>query len=176
MEMQEAFWKSCRKYRFTIEQTKYPIELNFDEIQKKAEENRVSYLYMGDSGTKDKTMMRFPLGIYKIMEESLDKEDERLNFFNCWEANKCIRVQNGRIYTCSRIPHIDLFNRCFHTDLKVTDNDFIDIYKAKDKNEIYEQLARPTAFCRYCKVDSTSYGHPWRTSECNIHEWADMEL
>lgn len=169
----ETFWKSCRENNVVLEQTKYPIPINFESIAELAKSHNVKHIYMDNTNETTKTMQIFPIDLESMSENAVNSQNERLNFFNCWEANQCIRIQNGRIYTCSRIPHIHLLNEHFNLNYKVTDDDSIDIYAVKSKKEIYDFLASAVPFCRYCKVHAISEGHPWKTSEQSIDEWAN---
>lgn len=169
----ETFWEAFREFNVAVEQTKYPINLDFEGIKKLTESKGVRHIFMGDTDIKEKKMQVFPLDMSCMSENAVNNQNERLNFFNCWEANMCIRIQNGKMYTCSRIPHVHLFNEFFGTNFAVTEDDYIDIYKAKNKTEIYEFLAHAVPFCRYCKVYGIRDGYDWKVSECDIHEWAD---
>ena len=171
LKQEDAFWECCRTNNVTLEQTKYPIDLDYKKIGTLAKEKGVQHVFMDDTGEVTKTMQIFPVDMTAMSEKALNSQNERLNFFNCWEANQCIRVQNGRIYTCSRIPHIKLLNKYFNLNYHVTDDDSMDIYTAKDKKEIYNFLATATPFCRYCKVNSISEGHAWSVSKKQIEEW-----
>ena len=49
---------------------------------------------------------------------------------------------------------------------------YIDIYKVKSVEEIFEFLSRPIPFCRFCKrKDNDSV--KWRVSSRKIEEWCD---
>lgn len=128
---------------------------------------------MDDTGQNTKTMQIFPMDLESMSEKSINAQNERLNFFNCWEANQCIRVQEGQMYTCSRIPHVKLLNKYFGLNYAVTKDDSIDIYEADSKKEIYDFLASATRFCKYCKVTAISDGHEWSVSKRKLDEWAN---
>ncbi|WP_252832299.1 hypothetical protein [Brachyspira pilosicoli] len=51
--------------------------------------------------------------------------------------------------------------------------DYIDIYKAKDYNEILQFLAKPVPFCRYCDVKKWKVVGNWRRSNRDISEYID---
>jgi hypothetical protein len=54
---------------------------------------------------------------------------------------------------------------------EVSENDRIDIYKAKDIGEILDFLAKPMQFCRYCDFSNISFGKKWAVSEKKLSEW-----
>lgn len=171
--MTDSFWNSMRKNNIAIEQTKYPIKIDFAKIKQLATEKGVRHTFIGDTGENTKTMQVFPLDLSPMNENTVNSQDERLNFMYCWEANMCIRVKEGKMYTCSRIPHVHLMNEYFGTNFKVTEDDYIDIYKAESKQEIYEFLAHAVPFCRYCKVFGIHEGNEWKQTSYDIHEWAE---
>ena len=49
--------------------------------------------------------------------------------------------------------------------------DYIDIFKAKNKDEILEFMSKPIPFCRFCDVLRRKPGYKWETSEKDISEW-----
>ena len=148
----DSFWNCCRENKVVLEQTKYPINLDFEQIAKLAEEKGVKHIYMDDTGENTKTMQIFPMDLESISEKSINAQNERLNFFNCWEANQCIRVQEGQMYTCSRIPHVKLLNKYFGLNYAVTKDDSIDIYEVDSKKEVYNFLATATHFVSTVKL------------------------
>lgn len=51
----EEFWVACRENNIVIRPTKYPIPLDFEEMEKRAAAYGVEYRYIGSSGTVIKT-------------------------------------------------------------------------------------------------------------------------
>jgi len=80
-------------------------------------------------------------------------------------------VQNGRIATCGFVFTIRHFNRYFNQNIPVTDMDSIDIYKAKDIQEIIDFLNKPIPLCRFCKSMGEKIAGKWRKTEKTIEEW-----
>jgi len=79
--------------------------------------------------------------------------------------------QNGKIYPCSRPICISHFNNYFGTDLKVTEQDYYDIYQASaNAEDILRFVRSPIPFCRYCK-NHEQVLVPHSFSKCNIKEW-----
>lgn len=173
LKQPDKFWRMCRENNVILEQTKYPIRLDFEKIRQTAKENGVKHIFMDDTGECEKTMQIFPVqlsgGGIDGYEES---QNVRLNFFHCWEANQCIRVCEGRVYTCSRIPHIKLLNEYFHMEFAVSEDDSLDLFSVNAKEDVYEFLAHAVPFCRYCKVHEISESHAWKVSALKIEEWA----
>ncbi len=63
------------------------------------------------------------------------------------------------------------FNEFFKKDLKVSQEDYIDIYEVESAEQVLEQLAKPIPFCRYCKLEGRNKDYEWGVSEHIIEEY-----
>jgi MoaA/NifB/PqqE/SkfB family radical SAM enzyme len=160
----DKFWICCRVNDIQITVTKYPINIDHDKIERLAKSFGVKFSYYGDTGEKLKEMMCDPF--------DLDgKQNIRMNFIRCHRSNNCIELNDGKLYTCETIPNIIYFNKFFNKNLQVSEDDYIDIYKAKDINEILRFLCSPPPFCRYCGIDHRRRGIKWSVSRKELSEW-----
>ncbi len=164
LKQPQEFWDICRDYHIVIRPTKYPIAFDYDAAQKLAEINSVTYHYFGNTGTVTKKFAKFPL-------DKSGEQDPKRSFISCYRANKCIQLINGRLYTCTVAPNIRHFNKAFQATLEESEYDYIDIYKAKSAQEIFDFLARPIPFCRYCMPRRTIWDQPWKVSDRTEEEW-----
>jgi organic radical activating enzyme len=162
--MTEEFWNCCAKNNIEIVVTKYPININHGVIKNLAGQFSVKFSYYGDTGENLKEMYCDPLDLE-------GKQNIKTNFIRCHRANNCIELNDGKLYTCAAIPNIKYFNSYFNKDLKVTENDYIDIYKAKDVNEVLNFLCRPPSFCRYCNINHRRRSIKWSVSRKELAEW-----
>ena len=157
----DLFWETCRKNDITVAVTQYPIKLDHKAIEKKAAETGVKYRYYFIG---HKTMHKKPLDInggQNIVE----------NLKLCHKFNTCVQLVEGKLYTCVDMAYIKYFNKYYNKNLVVEENDIIDIYKVKTKEEIFERLAKPVSFCKYCNIKETDFGIEWKVSDKNITEW-----
>ncbi|MDR0785636.1 MAG: radical SAM protein [Treponema sp.] len=162
LKQTEEFWELCCKNRVSIHVSWYPINIDINAIKAKAEEHNVK-IYCPHERTN--TMRKDVLDI----QGEQDIED---NFKLCFKSNACIQLQNGRLYPCSVVPNIRHFNKYFNCDLKVTKDDYINIYEAKDTAEIACFLSKPIPFCKYCNIKgSILNGMEWEISKRSITEW-----
>ncbi|MCL2414351.1 MAG: radical SAM protein [Bacteroidales bacterium] len=157
------FWVSCKKNNVKISITKYPINLPFKRIEKTGKKYGVAVRYFDGEKTL-KTTVKFTMN-------TAGSADSTKNFKLCHAANNCTALDNGKIYPCSTVSRIKYFNKYFNTDLKVCDEDYIDIYKVNNLDEILEFLCKPVPFCRYCDIDKWERGIDWAVSNKNISEW-----
>ena len=77
----------------------------------------------------------------------------------------------GKFYACTVAHNINIFNKRYGTDLKLVEDDYLDIYKINDKQEIFDFLSKPIPFCRYCDVEHRQYGLEWERSKQLKEEW-----
>ena len=161
--MPEDFWKACNQNDIVIFPTKYPISANYEAAEQKAKAYNVRFDYF-NAGEQIKTLFKLPMDLDGT-------QDGRRSFFFCHRANNCIYLQNGRLYTCTVAPTARHFDAHFGTHIFDEEANSIDIHKAASAAEILEFLAKPIPFCRYCMIEQTQYGIPWRKSSKDITEW-----
>lgn len=164
LKQPESFWASCRKNNIEIVVTKYPVKIDHDKIEQHVKAQDVMFSFYGNTRAIPKTMMCAPLDIS-------GKQDARDSFLRCNSANRCIAMDNGRIYTCSLIPYVKYFNAQFKQHLQVTDKDYIDIYKVKSIDEILDFISHPMPFCRYCNRKGIIWDIGFGISRRDISEW-----
>ena len=164
LKQKEDFWASCRKNNIQIMVTKYPVKLDHEAIEQHVKKQGVSFSFYGSTGSVAKTMLCSPLDLS-------GKQDPRDSFLRCNSANRCIALDNGKIYTCSLIPYVKYFNAHFNKDLVVTENDYMDIHKVENMDEILKFISRPMPFCRYCNKKGIVWDIGFGISKKDISEW-----
>lgn len=162
-KMSDEFWDTLRKNKVILSVTKYPLTLDYDLMKQTAKKHNVQFEFYDNT---DENQIWYNI---KINEKG--DCDPRKSFYKCFVANNCIMLKNGKLYTCTLIPNIEHFNKYFDKKLNVTKEDYIDIYEAKDKKEIFDFLAKPVPFCRYCNPDIKDYSLGWETTKKDIKEW-----
>lgn len=166
----EDFWVACREYNISLRPTKYPIKVPYDTMEEKARQYGVDYSYWGFTGESMKRSVRFPYDLKGRQKGSR-------SFTACLWANNSLTLEHGRLYTCPIAAKVRHFNKYFGTDMRISPEDSIDIYRAESLEEIHEYLMQPIPFCRYCMQFQMEKGLPWhrsipwRLSERDIKEW-----
>ena len=166
--MDSSFWQTCKDNNIKLQITEYPIKINKEKIESLAKEYNVQCDFWGSWDEDGKTSYHIPLDLE-------GKQDSRTNFVNCFHANQCIYLQNGRIYTCSTAACIRHFNKFFDKNLPDIPENSISIYEAGSMKEILEFLAKPIPLCKYCYVSKREFGIPWAVSKKDISEWTVCE-
>lgn len=164
MQQTDEFWKTCKENNIVIVNTKYPINLDYDGMVTKAEQFGVAFEHYGNTGEKTKTSYKIPLDLK-------GKQNPRSNYLKCHHSNNCSLLMEGKFYACTVAPNINIFNKRYGTDLKLVEDDYLDIYKINDKQEIFDFLSKPIPFCRYCDVEHRQYGLEWERSKQLKEEW-----
>ena len=91
LSQNNEFWQACNQNSIVISMTKYPINLDYDLINKKAKDFNVEIKFF--SADKKDSQWHFPLDFE-------GKQDSVTNFLNCQEANNCSNVYKGKFYIC----------------------------------------------------------------------------
>lgn len=163
-------WQACHDYDVRIQFTIYPIGIDLDGIKALAKKYGVmmdAFSEVGDRSFQGvKRSCKHPF--------RLEGDVEKWQFISCYQFNESITLKNGKLYTCPMIPYIDSFNEYFNQKLLVSDNDYIDIYKANSYEELAEFMTRRTDFCRYCDVVSRRH-YDWKQSDHTIDEYVDKD-
>lgn len=160
----DDFWESCRTHKIEIIVTKYPINVDYDKIAQRAKEQGAPFSFYGNTEVVAKTMECLPLDLK-------GKQDPRDSFLRCARANRCISLDNGKIYTCSLIPYVKYFNEYFNQNLTVTTNDYLKLHQATSLEEILNFVSKPMPFCRYCNIKDTIWDVGYGVSKREISEW-----
>jgi MoaA/NifB/PqqE/SkfB family radical SAM enzyme len=162
LKQSNEFWETCKKNNISIHISKYPIKIDHRAIELLAKTHDIVLEY---AGGQVKEMWRIPFDINGT-------QDIKFNVKECFRFNKCIFLQDGKLYTCPMIPCIKHFNKYFNQNLEVTEDDYIDIYKARSIDEILTFLCKPVPFCRYCNFkEAVTGGITWSISKKDISEW-----
>lgn len=156
----DDFWKACAKTNTAVTISPYPITLDMHGIKEKAKE----YGVMLHLTRASKTMIRIPL-------DPEGRQNSQKMFRMCGQKNKCINFRDGKLYTCPTIANIHHFNKYFNMNLEVSEDDYIDIYKASSMDEILSFLCGPVPFCRYCDFGRADWNLTWKHSSRELSEW-----
>lgn len=164
LNQSKEFFKALRDNNIRLIMTKYPINLNYDAISRRLDEEEINYSYTVSSTDSVKTTYRLPL----IEKGNMDPMQ---NYLKCWYSNECITVRDGRVFTCPIAAYAHYYNKYFHKDLYVGDRNSISIYDVEGIDEIFEFLKKPIPFCQYCDISGYVFDIPWAVSKKSIEEW-----
>ncbi|MDR1952675.1 MAG: radical SAM protein [Elusimicrobiota bacterium] len=163
LAQKDIFWESVKKYNIIMSPTKYP-GVNWEKIEERGNEFGYKFNYFDFSDSSEKTSRKFCLDLS-------GSQDEKKSFKRCPMAICTAAMQNGQLATCSFVFNMRHFNRYFNQNIPVTNEDSIDIFKAKNMQEIVDFINSPIPLCKYCKSMGEEIVGPWRKTEKSITEW-----
>jgi MoaA/NifB/PqqE/SkfB family radical SAM enzyme len=159
----ETFWEALKKNGIRLCITVYPININHDEIKRLGKKHKVEMVFWGNVKHRNKVWEKMPIDLS-------GEQNIRESFRKCYAANYCFQLVEGKIYPCFRVAYIGYFNKQFNMNLHVSEDDYIDIYKTKTLQELFQFLCKPVPFCRYCNMKKVEYTE-WAVSKKEIDEW-----
>lgn len=161
-------WETCKEYNVGIWVTVYPIKLNYEIIEKKAEEYGVS-LTMSSNIHAERETRNLKISDKHTLD--LKKSIDKFYCVSCLYYNKFNVLKDGRIYMCPVAAHSNIFNKTFEKDLKLLEEDSIDIYQIESWKDIAEFSSQYVPFCSYCDLKHWGPHSEWRPSSKQIEEY-----
>lgn len=162
-KQKEEFWKACAENDILIAPTHYPISIDYESIKKKSEKYgvKIEFFHSDD-------LVEYMYNIPLHLKGDLDAKD---SFEHCHIASRCAFVRNGKLYCCPRIANIQHFNKKYNKNLKVDEDDFLDIYKIERFDDIEEYLSRPKEFCSHCNTRNLNRYVKWSAGGNTMEDW-----
>jgi MoaA/NifB/PqqE/SkfB family radical SAM enzyme len=161
-------WEACKKYNFHISVTMYPINFDYEVLEKKATEYEITLMMSSDIHAKK------PIETVKMsVKHTLDLSGrvEKHCFIDCSYFNKHNVLKNGRFYMCPVSAHSGIFNKYFGKNLELMEADSVDIYKINSLKELEDFTSYPVPFCRYCDIKKWNTLKEWDHSTKEISEY-----
>jgi hypothetical protein len=164
LKMPDQFWETCRSNKVEINISRYPINIDMDQIKLKAEDYGIKLTFVGGEDAPIKLMWKYPL--------DLEGNQPLIHSYNlCTQINTCVTINEGKLFPCNTIAGIRHFNKFFDKNLKVSPDDVLDIEKVNDINEVFAFLSASKPFCRYCNRKGLVLGIPYGKTQFSIDEW-----
>ncbi len=168
----ETFWKNMKKNRISIAASIYPIKLNWKSILDKAKKYNIAMRspIEGDIITPE-NIEKYTIKYFQNLNIDINGKYNMYKPCSLKDNNYCIYYFHGKLYPCFVISNIRHFNKKFNQNIPVTKKDYIDVYKAKDIDELISFVNKPVPFCKYC--NSYNGFRKWENSSIHtIDEWA----
>ena len=117
LKKEKTFWESMKNNDITLAPTKYPINVDWEKVDKLCQEYGIKFKFFNNVNF-DKFSWKFPINFNGT-------ENPNWNFRNCGLANWCLFLDHGKLYTCTLPPVIRHFNKFFNKNIPVSNNDYI---------------------------------------------------
>jgi hypothetical protein len=168
-EQPDDFWTICKDNNIRIVISDFPVKVKYEIVREKAMKFNVDLrMYTEKRQSKDtgsaKEWVKIPIDIDGL-------QDNIKSFGKCFLAGNCFQLVNGKIFKCARIAYIDYFNDAFDKHLVVDENDYVDIYKTENIDDVLCLLTKPASFCRYCNTNNITWNNEWKVSKRSIDEY-----
>ncbi|MBQ9245310.1 radical SAM protein [bacterium] len=163
--MPDSFWKCMHDNSVVLKHSLYPgTNVDIDYYYKMARKYGVRTYF------KRKELQPTE-SFFKLNIDLEGKVDYVKRFENCEMKDFCNQMSKGRIFHCWFGPGIRHFNKKFNKNVELVEEDYLDIYKAKDANEIFEFFRRAPKICRFCDYIK-EWEKDWESSPIHdISEW-----
>ncbi|WP_051209333.1 radical SAM protein [Butyrivibrio sp. WCD3002] len=161
-------WEVLKEYNIDVTVTVYPIKLDYEAIERKANEYGIHLKLSSNIHAVD------PTKVVKISDKhvmDLEGKVPKAHVVHCLYFNKFNVVKDGRYYMCPVQAHIDIFNKKFNKNLEFAERDYLDIYKVKDWHEFAEFSSWWVPFCRFCDQKNWGPDSEWKASNKTIKEY-----
>jgi len=161
LKKDDEFFYTLKKYISTVFITRYPINIDYEKIYSLLKEKGINYKLYGPENGKDKFYHQYLKNEYNEDYENVE----------CWYRSLLI-LRDNKIFPCTEIAYFDYFDKAFkgQHDLKVREQDYIDLDNIHSLEELYEAKKIIPGFCGYCMGNNKSTTD-WGISEKNINEW-----
>lgn len=166
-KMPAFFWDSLRDNSVDLKLTKYPINIDYDEIIE----------YAGERGVFAYSASENPIECFRRIPLNLKGTASIYSSYLQCPYNNCPQLRDGKLFLCPACGMSEILEDAMSEEGKprffnVMPNDYLDIFHAKAESEVFDYLSNPIPFCRYCDM-----GHaqniPWSPSSKLTEEWVD---
>lgn len=169
-KMPDSFWNVLRTNDVAIKFTRYPINVDYEEL--------IAYV-------KAKGVHVFSAGGEKPIECFRRIPMNPKGTFNMHGAYvqcpyvDCAQLRNGRLYRCPACGFSDILNKKMKEEgiqqqFSISSNDFIDLHTATSAHDIFAFCSSATPFCSFCDLAHMDSKVPWKISDRDIREWVDL--
>lgn len=165
MKQKDRFFDECIKNDIEIEISEYPVKFDYEVVKNFLCDKGVSYRTFASREYMNKESF--------ILRPQDNGSMSSYNWFKCYRVNDCIRLDDGKLF-CGKVEDVNVLKKHFPDETKYihsTSRDYIDIYKVKDIQEIFDYFAKPFPFCRFCNVNRWNENERWHISEKKSEEW-----
>lgn len=162
MKMSQDFWDNCSINNIILSVTKYPINLDYASIEEIAIKNNVVFEIFHVTTTA--FMRLLPIELSGTCNPAY-------SFENCPIAHRCCYLKESKIYSCPRIPNIQAFNKHYGYNLRVSQNDYIELLEGVNRDDINRFLDTHNDFCKHCNTDKLNNFVVWRVHNYSQNEW-----
>lgn len=163
-KLSDKIYRLCAETGTTICITMYPIGIDWAEINRKVNIYGTKLYRIKSAGESEKKWFKNP-------RDKNGNQNVEENFNMCFWKARCVALERGRLSSCVVPFKAKFFQKYFKSNIfDTTEQNSIDIYKAKNIDEIIEFLNKPIPCCKYC-LPNKEEQIEWGVSKKDINEW-----
>ena len=163
-KLPDKIYKLCAETNTTICITMYPIKIDWDEINRKANLYGTKLYQIKSVGESLKNWFKNP-------HDASGSQNAEDNFNKCFWKARCVVLEHGRLASCVVPLKAKFFQNYFHSEIfDTSENNSIDIYRVNNIEEIVEFLNKPIPCCKYC-LPNKEEQIEWGVSQRERSEW-----
>lgn len=163
-KLSDKIYKLCAETGTIICITMYPIDIDWAEINRKANIYGTKLYRIKSAGKSEKKWFKNP-------RDKNGNQNVEESFHLCFWKARCIVLERGRLSSCVVPFKAKFFQKYFKSNIfDTTEQNSIDIYKVKNIDEIVDFLNRPIPCCKYC-LPNKEEQIEWGISKREISEW-----
>lgn len=162
------FWEAMRKYRINVRVSKYPIDVDYDEMARVCAGENVAFEISKDCSTGErwrKTMLD-PEG------KSNNKRSRYTRLRYCYLRDN-LQLVGDKIFPCAQMAYVSHLNNAFGTRFETVDADYVCVDDLKNSWQIRKLVLFATPFCKYCDGKKEYFG--WQNSSGRKDEWVKVD-
>lgn len=171
-KMPDSFYQTLREKNVVLQLSAYPVNLNYVELVEFIKSKGVrAFTFKGDER------------IDAFTRKGLDpfgQQNMYASHLHC-AAGNTTQMRKGKLYRCPASAYVYQLNRKLKQDdpsapeetFRLHELDSLDIYQAKNAQEVFDFLSNAIPFCRYCAC-SVITQVPWAKSSRAAGEWVNL--
>jgi len=158
--MPDSFWQTAHDNNIVIDISVYPIKIDNEKIARNLAKFGVSTRSRKKAGENEWFRGRYDIE---------GKQNPERQYLKCGFGNNYWCLEDGKLSCCGAAHYIKHLNKCLDKKFEVMPKDCVDIFKVNSFQEIAENFAKATPFCRYCTL-KIEYVR-WEQSRKEVSEW-----
>lgn len=156
-----SFFETCKNNDIIVSITKYPINIDYNEIIEILSERQINYKIFGDHMNKQG---------FKTYKFESKNNNHLFKYYKCIDFT-CLQLVNDRLYVCPQMAYINFINKKFNKNFLITSKDYLMVNNIKSIWTIKRFRLFSKPFCGYCSFPRKEI--PWDLSQKVESEWIE---
>lgn len=169
-KLPDGFWEACRRNKVLISVSRYPISLDYDRMAEVCRQQGVDFDIFADRTDKTSHLAWYQWRLNEKGSGCIEYKVRPLKIVRCYR--RCLQIVGNRLYPCAQSAYVHHLNKKYGTDFKIKKDDYLEIDKLKDKQQLRRLFLNAVPFCQYCPKTKTITD--WKPSRFSREEWVEQ--